>query len=94
MPQETDPVGQRSQQELLQDVVRSATRAHSGEDKMVIRRAIARGLDEVGLPPQPEKWLDDTASEIAEGRHVVVDRQLGVSNGPGADEVPRETGRD
>ena len=30
--------------------------------------------------PEPGDHVDDTAAEISQGRHVVVDRELGIDN--------------
>ena len=93
MPQELDPSVQRSRQELVQRVVAAVTEQHSGDDLDTVLGALARGLDEAGVPPQPEKWMSDTASEIVEGRHVVVDRHLANNAGGPDEQVPAEAGR-
>jgi hypothetical protein len=93
MPQELDPSVQQSHQQLVQAVVADVTEQHSGEDLDTVLSALSRGLADAGVPPQPEKWLTDTASEIAEGRHVVVDRHLANSNGGPDEQVPAEAGR-
>ena len=90
---EQDPGVQHNRQALLQDVVRRVTDAHSGDDVHVVREALARTMAEAGIPEQPPVWFESTVDEIVEGRHVVVDRHEGVSNGPGADEVPDAAGR-
>lgn len=84
------PSDPQEQQEFLQSLVAEVTEQHSGEDLDTVAAALAARIDASGLPPQPTKWVEDTASEIAEGRHVVVDRHLAVSNGPGSHEVPIE----
>ena len=90
---EQDPGVQRQRQALLQDVVRVVTEAHAGEDVEVVRAALAREMAAAGIPEQPPVWFESTVDEIVEGRHVIVDRHLGVSSGPGADDVPDEAGR-
>lgn len=76
---EQDPGLQRDRQMIIQDVVRSVTRAHGGQDVDVVRDALTRGLAEAGVPEQPQMWTQSTVEEISEGRHVVVDRALGKS---------------
>lgn len=93
MPTERDPDVQHAQQALLQRVVAAVTTAHAGGDKVVITEALERGLAEAGFSPQPESWLEATASEIAENRHVVVDRTLGSATNPGDDVHVEGTGR-
>jgi len=78
---EQDPGVQHQRQSLLQDVVRAVVEAHSGDDADVVRAALHRGMDEAGIPEQPPVWTESTVDEIAEGRHVVVDRRLGVTHG-------------
>lgn len=93
MPQELDPSVQRRRAEIIQQIVAEVTEQHSGEDLDTVLAALTAGLDRAGFPPQPEKWLSDTASEITEGRHVVVDRHLANSNGERDQQVPAEAGR-
>ncbi len=87
VPVPSDP---RERQAYIQSLVAEVVEEHSGEDLDTTFAALSSRLERSGLPPQPEKWIRDTASEITEGRHVVVDRNLAVSSGPGADELPAE----
>jgi hypothetical protein len=92
MPEELDPTAQHARQSLLQDIVRQVHDAHAGEDLETVLSALQGGLEEAGFPPQPEMWLEGTASEIAEGRHVVVDRHLAEGDDDRADGVPEAAG--
>lgn len=87
LPVPSDP---KERQKFIQSLVSEVTERFSGEPLDVIVAALSQRIAAAGLPQQPEKWVSDTASEISDGRHVVVDRHLAVSNGSGADEVPDE----
>lgn len=75
---EPAPQAQHDRQRLLQEIVSEVHAAHAGGDVDVVREALTRGLADRGFPEQPAKWVDDTAAEMSQGRHVVVDRELGV----------------
>jgi hypothetical protein len=47
-----------------------------GGDADAARERLEAGIAAGGLPPQPESWVRSTATEIAAGRVVVVDRRL------------------
>ena len=42
-------------------------------DVAEVKAAIREALRAHGVPPQPEQWIDSTASEIAGGRRLVID---------------------
>jgi uncharacterized protein YbjT (DUF2867 family) len=48
----------------------------------VARAALARALEEAGLPEQPEKWVSDAGAEIAAGRRIIVDRTIRDEDDP------------
>lgn len=75
---EPAPQAQHERQKLLQEIVSEVHADHAGGDLDVVREALARRIEERGFPEQPQKWVDDTAAEVSQGRHVVVDRELGV----------------
>ncbi len=79
MPEDA-PQDQHERQQLLQRITAQVTADHSGADVDVVRDALSGAIAEHGFPEQPKKWVDDTASEISQGRHVVVDRELGIDN--------------
>lgn len=83
MPQEQDPDVQHAQQQLLQRIVDRVAAAHGGGDKLAILEALEGGIAQAGISPQPHPWLEATASEIAEGRRVVADRERGIEHGHG-----------
>ena len=89
---EQDPSVQHSRQALLQQITRDVLDAHSGDDVDTVRDDLVRRLAEAGFPEQPEKWVNDTAAEIADSRHVVVDRRLGIEEGTPSGEVPHGAG--
>lgn len=78
---EDDPHAQHERQKLLQRIVAQVHEDHAGGDVDAAREALSRTIAEEGFPEQPAKWVDDTAAEISQGRHVVVDRELGVGGG-------------
>lgn len=75
---EPAPEAQHDRQVLLQQIVSEVHAEHAGEDVDVVREALSGRIAERGFPEQPQKWVDDTAGEVSQGRHVVVDRELGV----------------
>ncbi len=79
MPEDA-PQDQHERQQLLQRIVAQVTADHSGGDVDRVRDALSGTIAEQGFPEQPAKWVDDTAAEISQGRHVVVDRELGIDN--------------
>ena len=78
VPVPSDP---RERQAYIQSLVAQVVEEHSGDDLDTTFGALSGLLERSGLPPQPEKWVRDTAAEITEGRHVVVDRHLAVGSG-------------
>ncbi|MGQ7297285.1 hypothetical protein [Quadrisphaera sp. KR29] len=77
---EPAPEAQHDRQRLLQEIVAGVHADHAGGDLDVVREALTRRIAERGFPEQPAKWVDDTAAEVSQGRHVVVDRELGVDS--------------
>jgi hypothetical protein len=77
-----NPRVQQQAQVSIQAVVDAVTNEHSGQDPQLIRAALTDGLAAAGLPEQPEKWVADTADEIAGGRRLVVDRSLRDDDDP------------
>jgi hypothetical protein len=77
-----NPRVQQQAQETIQDVVDAVANQHSGQDPDLVRAALADQLAAAGLPEQPEKWISDTADEIAAGRRLVVDRALRDDDDP------------
>jgi hypothetical protein len=69
-----NPLVQQQIQETIQQIVDRLAATHRGEDKEVARAALAQGLADAGIGEQPEKWMQDTATEIVAGRTVVIDR--------------------
>ena len=69
-----DPIVQHQAQGTIQEVVDRLASTHRGEDPQVTRAALEQALADAGLPEQPAKWVHDTATEIAAGRTVVIDR--------------------
>lgn len=69
-----NPGVQQQAQVLIQQIVDRLSVTHRGEDKDVARAALAAAIADAGLPEQPQKWVADTATEIAAGRDVIVDR--------------------
>jgi hypothetical protein len=69
-----EPHVQDQAQQRIQQVIDQVAADHRGDDVEVVRAALARALEEAGLPEQPEKWVSDTGAEIASGRRLVVDR--------------------
>ena len=74
-PRETLVLLQRTQ-----DVVNTVFTSFHGEapeplsiDLREVEAALREELDLAGLPEQPEPWVNNTAFEIAAGRHVVID---------------------
>ncbi|PWJ52703.1 hypothetical protein SAMN06264364_11874 [Quadrisphaera granulorum] len=77
---EPAPEAQHDRQVLLQHIVSEVHAEHAGGDVDVVREALTRLIAERGFPEQPQKWVDDTAAELSQGRHVVVDRELGIDS--------------
>ena len=69
-----NPKAQQQAQLTIQDIVDRLATTHAGQDKDDVRAALAQGLADAGIGEQPEKWVTDTANEIAVGRTIVVDR--------------------
>jgi hypothetical protein len=77
-----NPREQQQAQETIQQIVDEVTNEHSGQDPELVRAALAERIAAAGLPEQPEKWVADTAAEIAGGRRLVVDRALRDDDDP------------
>jgi predicted subunit of tRNA(5-methylaminomethyl-2-thiouridylate) methyltransferase len=73
-PKDPDPGVQHAAQVTIQEIVDRLATTHRGEDPEVTRAALAQAIADAGLPEQPEKWVSDTATEVAAGRQVVIDR--------------------
>lgn len=84
------PADPQERQEFIQSMVAEVTERFSGEPLEVVIEALSQRIAASGLPEQPIKWVTDTASEITEGRHVVVDRHLGIRPGGEGERVPDE----
>ncbi len=84
------PADPRERQAFIQSMVAEVTERFSGEHLDVVIEALSQRIAASGLPEQPIKWVTDTAAEITEGRHVVVDRHLGIRPGGDTDRVPEE----
>ncbi len=69
-----NPSVQQQAQLTIQEIVDRLSVTHRGEDKDAVRATLAAALADAGLPEQPEKWVADTATEIAAGRDIIVDR--------------------
>ena len=69
-----NPHVQQQAQVTIQEIVDRMSTTHRGEDQDATRAALARAIADAGLPEQPEKWVTDTADEIAAGRTIVIDR--------------------
>ena len=63
----------RQRQQKLQIVVDGLTATHTGAAPSDVRELLERELHAAGLDVGTEKWLGDTAAEIAAGREVVID---------------------
>lgn len=86
-PVPSDP---KERQAYIQSMIAEVSERFYGQDLDVVIEALTQRIAASGLDPQPVKWVTDTASEIVEGRHVVVDRQLGIRPGGETDRVPEE----
>jgi hypothetical protein len=77
-----NPRVQQQAQETIQQIADEVANEHSGQDPELVRTALAERIAAAGLPEQPEKWVADTADEIAGGRRLVVDRALRDDDDP------------
>ena len=77
-----EPHVQDQAQQRIQQIVDRVAAEHQGDDVEVVRSALARALEEAGLPEQPEKWVSDTGAEIASGRRLVIDRGIREEDDP------------
>jgi hypothetical protein len=77
-----EPGVQAEAQQRIQQVVDEVAAHNTGGDVEEVRLSLARALEEAGLPEQPEKWVSDTAGEIAAGRRLVVDRTIRDEDDP------------
>jgi hypothetical protein len=74
---EDHPREQQDAQVTLQHVVERVVEEVGGQgDVEAAGERLEAGVAASGLPPQPEVWVRNTATEIAAGRVVVVDRRL------------------
>jgi hypothetical protein len=80
-----EPSVQDQAQQKIQQIIDQVAGEHRGDDVDAVRAALARALDEAGLPEQPEKWVSDTGAEIASGRRLVVDRAIREEDDPHRD---------
>ena len=69
-----NPHVQQQAQAAIQEIVEGLSQTHRGEDPDAVHAALTRAMADAGIPEQPEKWMKDTADEIASGRTLVVDR--------------------
>ena len=69
-----NPHVQQQAQVTIQEIVDRLTTTHRGEDQDATRAALARAIEDAGLPEQPEKFVRDTAAEVVAGRQLVIDR--------------------
>jgi hypothetical protein len=89
---EDHPREQQEAQADIQHVVESVVAAVGGRgDVQDAVRRLDAGIAAAGLPPQPLSWLKNTATEIAAGRTVVVDRRID-SNARERSDTVREGG--
>lgn len=84
-------MGQQDIQARLQEAVDAVANTQDGAGMQQAQEALSATIAAAGLPEQPEKWLRDTAGELAAGRQVVVDRRLDRS--PDTDRVPEHADR-
>ena len=77
-----NPRVQQQAQETIQQIADEVANEHGGQDPELVRAALADRIAAAGLPEQPEKWVADTADEIAGGRRLVVDRALRDDDDP------------
>ena len=74
---EDHPREPQDAQVTIQNIVDRLVEEVGGKgDLEAAHERLEAGIAACGLPPQPEKWVRDTATEIAAGRVVVVDRRL------------------
>lgn len=69
----------------LQAIVDRLTDRLAGEDPQTVRADLEQQLRAADLPVRSEKWLGDTAVEIAAGRRLVVDGRQGLRADPDDD---------
>lgn len=74
-----------AQDAALQEIVDRLTAEHAGSDPTAARATLERELQTAGLRVSSEKWLGDTAVEIAAGRRLVVDGRQGLRDDPDDD---------
>lgn len=73
------------QDAAMQEIVDRLTAEHAGGDPTAVRTTLERELQAAGLRVSSEKWLGDTAVEIAAGRRLVVDGRQGLRDDPDDD---------
>jgi hypothetical protein len=77
-----NPQVQQQAQGTIQEIVERLSAGHAGDDVEHVQAELTRELSAAGLPEQPEKWVRDTAAEIAAGRTIVVDRAVREEDDP------------
>jgi hypothetical protein len=74
---EEHPREQHEAQVDVQHVVEAVVGEIGGRgDVQAALERLETGIAAAGLPPQPATWLKSTATEIAAGRLVIVDRRI------------------
>jgi hypothetical protein len=74
---EDHPREQHDAQVDVQHVVEAVVAEVGGRgDVQAALERLEAGIAAAGLPPQPQSWLKNTATEVAAGRLVVVDRRI------------------
>ena len=72
-----EPYAQQDAQAHIQRIVETITAELGGQnDARAARLRLEDAIEAAGIPEQPEKWVADTAGEIAAGRVVVIDRRI------------------
>ena len=72
-----EPYVQQDTQARIQKIVEGIAAEVGGQnDARAARLRLEDAIRAAGIPEQPEKWVSDTAGEIAAGRVVVIDRRI------------------
>ncbi|GAB2679360.1 hypothetical protein [Thalassiella azotivora] len=77
-------------QHRLQQIVVSVARTHSKAPVDDVEQTLRMAMDGAAIPEQPEKWVRDTAIEIASGRIVVMNAHEQDALGIPRDALDRE----